>query len=144
MVKNPNAETRERYPEVSFSTAMDDEGFQQQVRNEFAEWKTKREKSGEDFADRLRKLVPKGTLSANGERRLRTLTKAIDPKKMDAFLKKHKERDVRDVLRAMENYALEEMRTVAPFLKEASSFRKRWRRGRQLVRQAALILGHAP
>jgi hypothetical protein len=38
-VPNPNHETRERFPDVSFSTAMKDAGFRKQVHNEFELWK---------------------------------------------------------------------------------------------------------
>jgi hypothetical protein len=37
-VPNPNPDSKETHPEVTFNTALKDEGFEHQVRKEFQEW----------------------------------------------------------------------------------------------------------
>lgn len=44
-IPNPNHETRERFPDVSFSTAMRDDGFRRQVSQDFERWKGENEES---------------------------------------------------------------------------------------------------
>lgn len=38
-VPNPNPDTREKWPEISFQTALKDDGFRRQLSMEFARWK---------------------------------------------------------------------------------------------------------
>jgi len=58
-VPNPNPETRERFKEVSFSTALRDDAFKSRALKEFEAWKGKQEEQGLSEAPAKKEPKPK-------------------------------------------------------------------------------------
>lgn len=55
-VPNPNPKTKKHWPEVSFTTAMGDDGFRRQVLEEFARWKSEQDDKPSESKGRHKRL----------------------------------------------------------------------------------------